>query len=272
MRSPLRAALSAAALACALAPLSAAAQSKQECADAYIAAQVARKDGHLREAHDKLSVCASAACPAALRRDCVPWLEQVDKDLPRLAVTATSSAGAPVDGAHVSIDGAPIEAGGAAPVDPGEHVIRVEATGMKPGEQRVRVAAGDGRRDIAVRLDPDGSASPPSPRPIPVAPIAFGAVGVIGLGAFAALGSVGNGRKSHLDAIGCKPNCARRDVDNIKALYVSADVSLGVGLASLVTAGVLLIMHVTAPRSSPPAEARVSFAPRRGGGEILFRF
>jgi hypothetical protein len=245
-----------------LLPESAVAQSKQACADAYVAGQVSKKEGRLREARDRFQVCASAACPGALQRDCTPWKAQLDREIPTLTVSVKDEAGAALGAASVTVDGAPLASPAA--FDPGEHTVRVEAAGMKPAEQRVTLASGEGNRAITVRLERLAAAS----RPVPVAPIVLGASGLVALGVFAGLGVTGNAKKASLDALGCKPDCSPSEVSAARSLYLGADVALGVGLGALVAAGVVLIVQLKAPAGAAAAR----FSPSPGGGAFTFQF
>jgi hypothetical protein len=251
---------------------------KQACAQAYVDAQVARKEGRLRDARSKLQACGDPACPAALRRDCTRWLPEVEATLPSLAVRVVDADGASVPSAQVTVDGQPFT--GPAAVDPGERVVVVQAPGMLEAQTRVELAAGDGRRDVVVRLErpkpavgaPPTAAEPAAATPargVPVAPVVLGAIGLVGLGAFAVLGSLGNGKKADLDASHCKPSCSADDVGTIKTMYVGADVSLGVGAASLLGAAIALTIELTKGTSSTPPAA---FVLRPGGGAFAAHF
>jgi hypothetical protein len=262
---------------------SASAQSKQECVDAYTTAQVSRRENRLKDARDKLLVCSNAACPPTLRKDCVPWLAEVDAALPTLAVKPVDETGRVVEDATIAIDGRGVAREGdlaAARVDPGEHVIRVEAPGMKSAEERVSLAAGSPRREVVVHLGRAAApaaakspveAPPEASRPIPAATFVLAGVGVAGVATFAVLGAIGSGKKSHLDDLGCKPNCKPSDVDAIKTDYIAADVALGVGGAALVGA---LIVFLARPSATPakPDDAAWSVAPRPGGASLVVRF
>lgn len=258
-----------------LSPALAVAQSKQECADAYIAGQVARKEGRLREARGRFDLCAKASCPDSLQRDCQPWRAELEHDIPTLAITVTDESGATLTNAWITVDGAPLAASGASPFDPGDHVARIEARGMKAAEQRITLAIGEGRRDLTVHLTPlllPAPASAPAAATsstTPIASIVVGGVGVVALGVLAGLGAAGNAKKAELDQSHCKPNCEPTAVSAARSLYVGADVALGVGLGALVTAGILLIVHHTAP--SPTASA-LRFSPSPGGSGLLFQF
>jgi hypothetical protein len=259
-------------LAVSLLPARAFAQSKQACADAYMAGQVARKAGHLRDARVQFVLCATAACPEALQRDCKPWLDQIDHDIPTLAVTVTDAAGAALPAAAVSIDGVVLAASGASPVDPGAHLVRAEATGMAPRELRIEITAGERRSmTLALSRGPVAPGAPtPAPRPVPVGPIVVAAAGLVGIGVFAGLGAAGNAKKSDLDHLGCKPNCSSSDDSAGRSLYLGADIALGVGLAAVVAGAIWLGVKLGAP---PPAAEAVSLSPSSpGAGALMFRF
>jgi hypothetical protein len=251
-------------VAVAFSPRNAAAQSKKECVDSYVAGQVARKEGRLKDARARFAECSASACPAALQRDCKPWSEQVEKDTPTLAVSVD------VPGASVTVDGTPLS--GSARLDPGEHVVRVEASGRKPTERRITLKAGEGQRKITIELEPLPVPAPVAPsRPVPVAPIVLGAAGLVGLGVFAGLGTVGNARKASLDARGCKPDCPTADVDAARKMYLGADIALGAGLAGIAAAGIALIVHLVTP-PSPTSTTTAIFSPALGGGSFTIRF
>ncbi len=258
------------------------AQSKQECAEAYTVAQVSRRDNKLKDAREKLVVCSNAACPAALRKDCVPWLAEVDAALPTLAVKAVDETGRVVEDANVTVDGKGVARLGdfaATRVDPGDHLVQVEAPGMKSAEEHATLAAGTPRRELVVHLHRAGGpvAAPPvappaeASRPIPVASFALAGVGVAGVVTFAVLGAIGSGKKGELDKSGCKPNCKPSDVGAIKTDYIAADVALGVGGAALVGA---LIVFLARPSAEPakPDESAWTLAPRPGGASLVVRF
>ena len=61
---------------------------KAECLSRYEEAQVARRERRLLASRAALRICSGAACPAAIRADCVDWLDQVSHSLPSVVVTA----------------------------------------------------------------------------------------------------------------------------------------------------------------------------------------
>ena len=50
---------------------------KAECLSRYEEAQVARRERRLLASRAALRICSGAACPSAIRADCVDWLDQV---------------------------------------------------------------------------------------------------------------------------------------------------------------------------------------------------
>ena len=77
---------------------------KAECLSRYEEAQVARRERRLLASRAALRICSGAACPSAIRADCVDWLDQVSHSLPSVVVTARAR-GADVLAVKVFIDG-----------------------------------------------------------------------------------------------------------------------------------------------------------------------
>jgi hypothetical protein len=94
----------------------------------------------------------------------------------------------------------------------------------------------------------------------------LGGVGVLGLASFAFFGLSGSSKQSDLDSRNCKPNCPQDDVDTIKRNYLIADISLGVGAASLVAASVFYFTRSSSQEPGPSNSVSVGVAPTTGGG------
>src|SRR5262249_29886311 len=102
---------------------------KSECLAKYEAAQVARRERRLLDSRAALRVCSGVACPAAVRADCVDWLDQVAHSLPSVVVTARAR-GADVFAVKVFVDGKLATehlTGFALELDPGLHKFRFES-------------------------------------------------------------------------------------------------------------------------------------------------
>ncbi|MET0390528.1 MAG: hypothetical protein ABW321_31440 [Polyangiales bacterium] len=228
----------------------------KSCVVAANESQQDRDDGRLREARRKMVLCASDACPANLRKDCREWLADVDARLPTIVVRVVDEAERDRTDVTVRLDGVPIALDGrAVPLNPGQHVIEVEAEGAEPIHQVLLAAEREIARIIRIRLQPtaaheqgpellsrsvstdERTTAPPSATPestfrVPTAAWVLGGVGVAALGAFAYFGISASNEHDTL-AQRCGPLCSRDDTRNGRAEALVADFSLGVGLAAL---------------------------------------
>lgn len=258
-----------------MAPSVAAAQSKAQCVAAYKEGQVRRKDGELLAARSSFQVCAATSCPPVLRRDCAPWLDQVSAAIPTLAVRVTATDAKSLTAVKLFVDGQSVAApppGGVLELDPGAHLLRAEADGHEPSEQAVKVRAGEKNVAILLALTPTmllKSEAPPI-RPIPAGAIAFTAIGLAGVGAFATFGLLGDAARSELEA--CKPACAPSRVDEVKRDYVIADVSLGVGVLFLGLATYSFLTRPEVPSAALVPTVRIQAGAHGAGVSIASTF
>ena len=234
---------------------------KQACILAYTDGQRARKRAALKEAHEKLLICARDPCPQVLRPECVQWLNDVEQRLPSIVLEARDAEGRDLTQVRVTIDGALATDkldGRAIDLDPGEHKLRFEAEGKTPAEQKILLVEGEKRRRVSAQLSaPERPAPPPPPPPSTPARavgwpvIGLGALGVLGLGGFTILGLSGSSKQSDLDQ--CRPACNPSRVDDVRRTYLFADISLAVGVAAIATA---IVLHATRPTPSRTAASR----------------
>jgi hypothetical protein len=183
---------------------------REECFDANEAAQALRAAGKVREAQDKLGLCASHGCPGPVRKDCTERLDEVQKALPTVVFAVRSARGDDMTSVRVRMDGAVLPAtlgGGATPVDPGSHEFTFEAEGFATLKEQILVREAEKERGVSVVLQPaeeprpsPAGAAPQSPAPGPALgaaspqggdgsaatrrwiAIAVGGLGVVGLG------------------------------------------------------------------------------------------
>lgn len=232
---------------------------KEACVKAFDTGQLSRQRGRLKQASTDLLECARPVCPDMLRADCTALLQQIEAALPKLVVVAKDDTDKDLVDVRLSVDGtlvAPRLDGRAMSLDPGEHVVRLEANGFKPYEERVLLAEQEGTRRVVGTLA-RVSGPAPSPTvvahpaedtthaarsPVPVATWILGGVGVLGFAGFGFFGASGSS-----DASACA-QCTQRDVDDVKTKYLVADISLAVGLAAV--AGAIYFL-VTAPSPAP---------------------
>ncbi len=232
------------------------------CIASHVEAQRLLKAGKVRAGRDALVTCANPSCPAMLVGECTTMLGEVDKSLPTVVLEAQDSNGRDLGDVRVSIgeqvlatrlDGKAIE------LDPGEHTFRFETAGFTALEQTVIVREGDKNRRIGVVFSATAVSKPAvdtdGDRDISPAFWASGAVGVAGLVLFGALGITGIQKRSDLDDQGCSPNCSTDDVDEVRGLFIGADVSLAIGIAGL---ALTPVFYFTSPKKAADKPASVT--------------
>lgn len=234
-----------------------------ECAKWYEQGQVQRQAGQLLAARQTLQLCADDQCPNFVREDCNSWFVAVQNELPTLVFTARSR-GRDLSEVRISIgprllttriDGRAIE------LDPGEYDLAFEAPGMQRLTEHVVIARGEQNRLLRVELTPlasdgaDVDQPPPAPRtatrPSLLVPGIFAGVGVLGVAGFGALGAWGKSSEASLEDT-CAPHCDASAVSRVRTKYLFADISLGVGVASLAASVYFLL---SAPSETQPPRA-----------------
>jgi hypothetical protein len=210
------------------------------CVDAYTQGQELEQAGALRSARDRFLVCARDPCSKVLTKDCMQWLDEVERKIPSLVFVVNDAAGREQNDVDVWIDGAPVasRSGRAVEVDPGDHTVRVVARSGRSVEEHVVAREGDKSRRITVILP----AAPPSPPPAepggeqrtrvlpwPVYPLVV--LGGLSLGSFAYFGIRGVSSRADLES--CRGSCAEDRVSATRTSLLLADISLGVSVVSL---------------------------------------
>ena len=258
---------------------------KAQCAAAFEEGQELEKAGRLVEARGKFVSCSDEACPAVVRDECASMLPRVESSLPTIVPGLRDLQGNDVVAAEVSLDGVVLTKtldGQPIAVNPGPHTLRFVAPNAAPVERQVVVRVGEKNRVITVDLQAsskDGAEDPDKPTEPGqgtsgkrVASYVLGGIGVLALGGFAFLGATGKADLAGLrDTCGRTQSCAEADVDAVKTKLLLADVSLGVGIASL---GVATALFFTSGAEKKPAAARSLVlrpvvAPLPGGGAAM---
>jgi len=271
-------------------PARAADATSMACIRAAEEGQAARDAGKLLRARELFASCVSRECQSVLRRDCTAWLDEAKRLAPSVVIVARDGSGRDLVEAKASVDGVLRQSrldGSVIELDPGEHVVRVQMGAQPPVELRVVFGSGEKNRTIVVTMAsaPDAPkkvveapTAPPSPsgpsRGLPAATYVFGTLGIVALGSFGYFAVRGKTDADHLRAT-CVPGCAPGDVSAVRTKLLVADVSLGVGLVSLVAATWFALRHGASSSSSPEASAwELRAAPSNGGarGELFVRF
>lgn len=220
-----------------------AAATNAECANAYEQGQEQRKSGKLISARSTLQMCARDECPDFIRSDCANWYGEVQNEVPTL-VFAARSQGRDLSDVRVSVGDRLLSArvdGQVVELDPGEYDFDFRAPDLRPLRQHFVVARGERNRLIQVELEPIAAARAAAAAPAPVAPRQgrslllpglFAGIGAVGVAGFAGLGSWGHSQENELEG-SCSPHCSDARVSEVRTKYLLADVSLGVGVASL---------------------------------------
>jgi hypothetical protein len=246
----------------------------ETCGGAYEQAQQLVRDRALLRARAELRICLSS-CPATLASDCQRWGEMVERDMPSVALSATSAEGGAPGRVRVLLDGAPlVEALPKAPVevDPGRHTLTFEDAAGTRVVAVVTLSPGDKALPIVVRF-PAAAPPPPPPRAAdavaparqrwPLVLVGAGAVAA-GVGAFL-------GVKGHIDRgelrDRCAPRCSADEVEAIDLAWKAGAISAGLGLAA---AGVGALLYFQLDPVAPAAPA-ASFAVVPGGAALSLR-
>jgi hypothetical protein len=222
--------------------------------------------GKLRLGRAQFVTCAAAKCPKEVADDCAEHLAKIDKRLGSIVVSLRAD-GKDVSDARVLIDGEVSSEkldGQPIMVEPGKHKVRIERTGAAAIERDVDVAEGAKLQPLAVTVE-----TPPPPatsRPIPVASIALGAVGLVGLGCFAGFGIAALGQSSDLHAR-APGTYSQSDVDSLKTKRLIADVSLGVGVVGVSLAAAFYFMR---PAETKKDEAVLDVRTLPGGAMLTW--
>ena len=243
-------------------PSAARADQKQECLDAYKQAQLSRNSRDHLSSRDHLLVCASESCPKVGKQDCLLWLGENARLIASIVVSVTDERGAPVSGALVLVDGAVVATGvDARPVEltPGVRRVGVIVAGARLVEREVTILEGEKKVPVGFVIadpKPPPVVLPPPSRTVPVGVVVLGAVAALGVGGFISFGLLGNARKDTLEA--CRPRCDPNDVDVVRDAYFAGDISLAVGAAAAIGAVTWAVFRLKAKQ---PHVAHVALLP-----------
>jgi hypothetical protein len=257
------------------------APSKASCAQAYESAQESRAAGQLQETQKRLSVCSRPECPSFVQKDCARWLEEVERELPNVIVTAVGLDPAKAREVSVKLDGNVVpDAIGGAPVslDPGRHELSAESPGRPPVTRVIMAQQGVQNRVVELDFSEPAPAAASAVAPVdagagggtnlrPYAYVAWG-VGAVGFGMFAVLGTLGRADEKALKddcpSVTNEPNlvmnpgvCLESDAaqrkDDYEQKFLLADVGLVTGIVGAAAGTVLFL--VSGDGSSEPSDS-----------------
>jgi hypothetical protein len=258
------------------------ADDKAQCFDGASEGQTLRDQHKLIEARAQFTICARQVCPKQVRKDCTEWLEQVDRALPTIVVSAKDATGRDLLDVTVTLDGRSFAtklAGESVPVNPGTHALHFETSDGGRLDQQVLVREGVKNESVAVVIAPPpppapvgpasdarggglGAVEAPSSTPGPWRTIGFvaGGAGIVALGVGAAFGfkAIGDKNAAQCDASNaCDPgplSSARSDSTISTVGFVAGGVLLAGGAA----------LVLLAPSGRPTDASSVRVAPAVG--------
>jgi hypothetical protein len=250
-----------------------AAADAQECVAQNNAAADQRANHQLIAARASYRACvAEPGCPSVVRAECESALSELKTAIPTLLVSVLDAqkhdvvgATLQVDGQPIAVDGSPIE------VDPGPHQLVATAQGTSTTMQVVGVEDEANRRVElvleelhATPLSPARESEPvvaPAKPPSRVPAYVLGGVGAVAAASFGYFAISGQSGFNQLEE--CKPDCSRNAVHDVRVKYLLADVSLGVSVVALATAGYFLFRPASEePKLSSSVSLNISTAPQ----------
>jgi hypothetical protein len=261
---------------------------KEQCLESHRQSQKAQNEQKLIEAREYARICTSVACPGLLVSDCARWLSDLEQRIPsvvfevRLNGKRNRSATVYADGKRVD----DWDRGEAFRMDPGDHEFRFELENQEPITDSVMLAEGIRFRVVSAEFttatptESDATGKPAAreqsfsenhrTRPTPFIVYPLLGLGVLGTASFATFAILGRTKENDLSK-SCKHSCTDDQVSTVSNRYLIADISVGVGVASLIAAGVVYL--VRAEEESPPTTS-VGVVPTPGGvaGFASYRF
>jgi hypothetical protein len=136
---------------------------KRACISASTEGQTRLQAGKLLAAREQMLACANDECPGVVKARCAERLREIESRTPSIVVRGQSARGSDViaarlwvDGHLTKLDGRPIR------LDPGEHVIAMEAEGLKRIQQTVLLVESEKSRLVLVQFAEPPEAREPS--------------------------------------------------------------------------------------------------------------
>lgn len=233
-----------------------------KCVESYTEGQRLRNDGHLLEGRTEFWECSQAACPAALRKDCITWSEEIRAQIPTVSFRVTLD-GKIASDAKVYLDGRLLESamdGRAVEVNPGPHKATFEYGEFPAQEQDFVAAEGERYRIINAEFKSVATAATGSgvaggtsdsglvsaERPTPIVTYVLLGVGAAGAISAAVWGISASVTKSDLEAT-CAPECSQNKIDAVKQRALISDVSTGVSILGFAGAAITYFTRPEAP-------------------------
>lgn len=237
----------------------------QACERTYQRGVKLERAGKLLEAQKALETCASDVCGDFLAHQCSAGRDRLMSDTPSVVPVVTDDDGGAVTDVEVTMDDQILVKaidGHAVRVDPGVHEFVFMRAGTIIGTQKIVAIQGKRNQPVPMHLRRAAKPEVPALKQEPAAAPAATKVpelaltevppakprrgsyltsylvmgtGVAAITGYGLLTYWGRGDNDQLAK--CTPNCLQSSVDHIHDLYLAADISLGVGVAAVLTGG-----------------------------------
>jgi hypothetical protein len=249
---------------------------REACLEAHVAAQRLTKRGKLTRARRELVACGRERCPGPVRRECLGWLEELERALPSVVLALKGPDGSDVTDARVFVDGKLVAKsldGRPLSLDPGPHRLRLERAGRSV-EERVVVRQGEQARRITLVLRTEGARAPDDARlgepsgeasgdALLVVSIVMVSLGVAALGTATGFAVAGKSEHEALrDGCGATGTCTDAEIDPVREKYLVADVLFTTG-GVLGAVGIALFVY-DQMASAPAAAGSQQLGPSAG--------
>jgi hypothetical protein len=259
-----------------------------DCLGASEAALKSGNDHKVRAERSQLLVCASASCPADIRKECARRVDEVNSQIPTIIFGAKDGSGADLSAVRVTMDGEVVAGrleGTALSIDPGEHTFTFETVNQPRVTKTFTIQqAQKDRRELITFGVATTAPSRLGPTPQPtgdqarqenpadtdghqglgtqkILGIVAGGVGVVGLGVGAVVGAIALSQKSAAQSACPGSQCLNQDgVSKWSDAASTGNVStIGFIVGGIGVAGAA-VLWFTAPSSSG-SSTQVGFGP-----------
>lgn len=230
------------------------------CTKLHEHAQALALEGKLGAARLEFAKCMDGTCPSLIRVACASRYEDAASRIPSVILAARSAEGADLVDVAVDVDGKRVSSsltGTAIELDPGPHRVRMVSASGIVDEFDMVVREGEKLRTVVRELRAAPVAPPAEPAPkraVPWTVYGLGALGVVGVGAFAFFGVRGANDYGELKDR-CAPRCSADEERGVRNQLLAADISLGI--AVLATAAALWVYLDSRKAVGTPAATAV---------------
>jgi hypothetical protein len=166
-------AIAGAALLASASPAPAADPTTADCLTANDRSITLRNAHKLLTARTQLLVCATASCPADVRKECVRRIDQVNASMPTVVFEVKDASGNDLTAVKVKMDGEIIVErleGTAISLDPGAHAFTFEVVGQPIVSRQIVIHEGQKDRREVIQIGASPATTQGAPVAVPAAP------------------------------------------------------------------------------------------------------